>query len=141
MDRGRPATGSIGAPGPAAPGDEVVGGAGVPGRATGFSCPDCGGVLGEVLESGEVVLRCRVGHVLELDALVRAKAAAVEDALWASVRALEEKAALARRLFERAKRQEDTAGAERHRREWHAAERRAEVVRDVLHGPPEGRTS
>lgn len=79
-----------------------------------------------------VKLECRVGHVVVLDALLDAKAAAVDDALWAAVRALEEKAALARRMSQRALQREDVEGAARHARLSKAAERRAGVVRNVL---------
>ncbi len=77
-------------------------------------------------------LECRVGHVLPLDALLDAKAAAVEDALWAAVRALEEKAALGRRMCERARHSDDVEAARRHERVSMAASRRAKVVRDIL---------
>lgn len=117
--------------------DEGVGAAGVPGRPTGFSCPRCGGVLGEVVDGRVVQLRCRTGHAVTPEALVEEKAASVEDALWAAVRALEEKAALAWRLSDRDRRRDDGEGASRHRREAHAAERRATVVREVL-GAVEG---
>jgi two-component system chemotaxis response regulator CheB len=112
--------------------DNALGGLGVPGSPTGLSCPRCGGVLGERTDSGQVTLECRVGHIVVLDALLEAKAAAVEDALWAAVRALEEKAALARRLSERALQRDDREGAAVHARLSQAAERRAGIVRDVL---------
>lgn len=111
---------------------ESLGGLGVPGSPTGMSCPRCGGVLGEQAEGGELKLECRTGHVVLLDALLDAKASAVEDALWAAVRALEEKAALAWRLSQRAYQRDDTEAAARHARLSRAAERRAGIVRDVL---------
>ena len=113
-------------------GDEGLGGLGLPGSPTGLSCPVCDGVLGEQADGDELKLECRIGHVIVLDALLDAKAAAVEDALWAAVRALEEKAALERRLSQRAEQREDTEGATRHVRVSRAAQRRAGIVRDVL---------
>ncbi|HUR23133.1 MAG TPA: hypothetical protein VMZ73_04605 [Acidimicrobiales bacterium] len=109
-----------------------LGGLGLPGSPTGLSCPRCGGVLGEKVDGDELKLECRIGHVLLLDALLDAKAAAVEDALWAAVRALEEKAALGNRLSQRAQHRDDLEGASRHARLARAAERRAGIVRDVL---------
>jgi len=111
---------------------DVLGGLGIPGSPTGLSCPRCGGVLGEQAEGGELRLECRIGHVVVLDTLLAAKALAVEDALWAAVRALEEKSALARRLSQRAQQREDVEAAARHARVSRAAERRAGIVRDVL---------
>lgn len=112
--------------------DDGIGGAGVPGRPTGFCCPRCGGVLGESSDGNVLRLECRTGHAATPEQLVEAKAAAVEDALWAAVRALEEKAALNRRLSERASRRRDGGDAAVHRREASAAERRATVVRQLL---------
>jgi two-component system chemotaxis response regulator CheB len=112
--------------------EEGLGGMGLPGSPTGLSCPFCGGVLGERAEGDELKLECRIGHVVALDALLDAKAAAVEDALWAAVRALDEKSALERRLSQRAQQQDDAEKAALHTRVSHAAERRAAIVRDVL---------
>ena len=113
-------------------GTEQLGGLGLPGSPTGLSCPRCGGVLGEMTEEGQVLLECRVGHVLPIDALLDAKTADVEDALWAAARALEEKAALGRRLCERARQSDDVEAARRHERISVAASRRAKIVRDIL---------
>ena len=112
--------------------EKGLGGMGLPGSPTGLSCPVCGGVLGERAEGDELKLECRIGHVVVLDALLDAKAAAVEDALWAAVRALDEKAALERRLSQRAQQQDDPEKAALHARVSQAAERRAGIVRDVL---------
>ena len=116
-----------------APGDELdrLGALEVPGSPTGLSCPRCGGVLGE-RGGPDIRLECRIGHVVVLEALVKAKASAVEDALWASVRALEEKAALTRRLSQRAERHGDPTSADEFRREAGASQRRADIVRDIL---------
>jgi two-component system chemotaxis response regulator CheB len=105
---------------------------GVPGHPTGLSCPHCGGVLGERTDGNVSKLECRIGHVVLVEALLDAKATAVEDALWASVRALHEKAALTRRLSQRAERHGDLASAEQLRREADVAERRADIVQDIL---------
>jgi two-component system, chemotaxis family, protein-glutamate methylesterase/glutaminase len=111
---------------------ETLGPMGLPGSPTGMSCPRCGGVLGEEADGGEVKLECRVGHVVVLETLLDAKASAVEDALWAAVRALEEKSALAWRLSQRAQQRDDSEAASRHARVSRASERRAGIVRDVL---------
>lgn len=72
-------------------------GAGVPSP---FACPDCGGVLWE-LKAGEMVrFRCRVGHAYTMATLAEEQQDGVEDALWAAMRALEEKAALNTRMSE-----------------------------------------
>lgn len=98
------------------------------GRPSAFACPDCHGVLWE-LEEGELLrFRCRVGHTYTADSLGAAMSEATEDALWIAKRALEEKAALLRRLAERTGPRmsgvyrEDAAGLDRH----------AETIRKML---------
>jgi two-component system, chemotaxis family, protein-glutamate methylesterase/glutaminase len=73
-----------------------------PGVPSTFGCPECGGVLWEM--DGEKMLRfrCRVGHAYTAKSLSMDQAEAVEGALWAAMRALEEGASLARRMAENA---------------------------------------
>lgn len=70
----------------------------VPGRPSGYSCPDCGGVLWERGDGDSLEIVCRIGHLYNLNSLFEAKDSALEGALWAGVRALEEQASLLRRL-------------------------------------------
>ncbi|MET0388783.1 MAG: chemotaxis protein CheB [Polyangiales bacterium] len=61
-------------------------------------CPSCSGVLTEAHAGEFEHFRCHVGHAFSLAALTRAQDESMERALWAAVRALEESAALSRRL-------------------------------------------
>jgi two-component system, chemotaxis family, protein-glutamate methylesterase/glutaminase len=63
-----------------------------------FACPECHGVLWELQEGNLLQFRCRVGHTYGSDSLVVELSAASEAALWAALRALEEKAAMQRRI-------------------------------------------
>lgn len=65
-----------------------------------FACPECHGVLWELKDGKMVRFRCRVGHSYGTESLTRDLSMATESALWAAVRALEEKAALQRRVAE-----------------------------------------
>ncbi|HEY6348401.1 MAG TPA: chemotaxis protein CheB [Candidatus Angelobacter sp.] len=65
-----------------------------------FSCPECSGVLWELNEGELTRFRCRVGHAYTMTALAEDQTDALENALWAAMRALEEKAALSTRLSE-----------------------------------------
>lgn len=73
-----------------------------PGQPSAFACPDCGGVLWELEENGFLRFRCRVGHAFTARNLSAEQRHAVESALWAALRALEESAALYQRLAEKA---------------------------------------
>src|SRR5262249_17105453 len=61
-------------------------------------CPICEGVLTEAQPGVFQHFRCHVGHAFSLEALVREQSDEMERVLWAAVRALEESAALARRV-------------------------------------------
>jgi two-component system, chemotaxis family, protein-glutamate methylesterase/glutaminase len=65
-----------------------------------YSCPECHGVLWEVADPDLVRFRCRVGHGYSTESLGLEQDRAVEEALWAAVRSLEEQASLSRRLAE-----------------------------------------
>jgi two-component system, chemotaxis family, protein-glutamate methylesterase/glutaminase len=61
-------------------------------------CPICEGVLTEAQPGVFQHFRCHVGHAFSLESLVREQSEELERTLWAAVRALEESAALSRRL-------------------------------------------
>lgn len=67
-----------------------------------FACPDCHGVLWEIRQGGSVRYRCRTGHAYTEATLNEELSHASEQALWAAMRALEEKAAMARRMTDSA---------------------------------------
>jgi two-component system chemotaxis response regulator CheB len=68
-----------------------------------FACPECHGTLWEIQEGDLTRFRCRVGHAYSADSLLAKQSEALEAALWAALRALEEKASLADRIAERAR--------------------------------------
>src|SRR5579884_4290483 len=68
------------------------------GKPSQYACPDCHGVLWEVMEGGQVRFRCRVGHAYSLESLHESMSEASENALWIAMRALEEKISLLQRL-------------------------------------------
>lgn len=68
-----------------------------------FACPECGGVLWEIEQGDLLRFRCRVGHAYTADHLQAAQRHAVESALWAGLRALEESLSMYRKLAVRAK--------------------------------------
>jgi len=73
----------------------------LPDRPSMLTCPECGGLLFEAEDGDLLHFRCHVGHAFSEETLLAAQSDALEGALWSAVRALEEKAELARRLAER----------------------------------------
>jgi len=66
-----------------------------------YICPECGGVLREIDGGDAMRFRCRVGHAFSLASRLHHQSENIEQALWTSYRALEERAAMARRLSDR----------------------------------------
>jgi two-component system, chemotaxis family, protein-glutamate methylesterase/glutaminase len=73
-----------------------------PGKPSQFGCPDCGGVLWQMEDEGILRFRCRVGHAYTAQSLDAQQTEAIEGALWAAIRALEENASLARAMADKA---------------------------------------
>ena len=65
-----------------------------------FTCPDCGGTLFELNDKRPVRFLCHTGHAYSLRSLASMQEEVTETALWASVRALQEKEAVLRRMAE-----------------------------------------
>jgi hypothetical protein len=109
-----------------------------PGEPSGFSCPDCSGVLWAIRDGGLQRFRCRVGHAWSPESLLTRQSEALEAALWIALRSLEERAALARRLGEPARRRGHTIIATRFEEQATETQQAARVVRELLVGGTDG---
>lgn len=102
------------------------------GQPSEFSCPECGGVLWEV-EQGELLrFRCRVGHAYTADHLQTSQRLAIETALWAALRALEESLSMYRRLSTRAKAADNEFTAQLYDERIHTTETNTRVLQEFL---------
>jgi two-component system, chemotaxis family, protein-glutamate methylesterase/glutaminase len=95
------------------------------GALTALTCPECGGALWEHDEEGLLRFRCHVGHAYSADSLDVGQSQAVEMALWAALRSLQERADLFRKL---ARRSTGSRFAEKAR----IADEHAEILRRVV---------
>jgi two-component system, chemotaxis family, protein-glutamate methylesterase/glutaminase len=103
-----------------------------PGVPSTMTCPECHGTLWEVKDEELVRFRCRVGHAYSDEALLVHQGEQLEAALWTALRALEEHAALGRRLAARANSRGHTHSASAFTEQAMAAEHHASVIRVVL---------
>jgi len=102
------------------------------GRPSTFGCPDCGGVLWEIQENGFLRFRCRVGHAYTARHLGAEQRHAIETALWAALRALEESASLYRRMADRADQSNNERTAEQFQNRASNTDDNARVLREFL---------
>jgi two-component system chemotaxis response regulator CheB len=102
------------------------------GRGTRFTCPDCGGVLFERREGNLERFECSIGHVFSIESLSNAQAESLENALWAAVRALEDRAAMLKRLAGRADGGNHRRSAKTFERQAEEALARSATIRDAI---------
>jgi two-component system chemotaxis response regulator CheB len=103
-----------------------------PGESSGLTCPECQGAIWLTTDGGAASFRCRVGHEYTEDSFAAADAARVEAALWTALRALEERAALHRRMSARARDRGQRLRADTYERSVDDAVADAIVLRGLL---------
>jgi two-component system chemotaxis response regulator CheB len=81
-------------------GDQLVDPKGSP---SAYTCPECHGTLWEVQEGNLLRYACRVGHSFSAESMLQDQCDAAERAVWAALRALEERADLAQRMANRSR--------------------------------------
>ncbi len=114
--------------------DELVDPKGTP---SAYTCPECHGTLWEVQDGKLWRYACRVGHSYTVESMFQDQSYAAERAVWAALRALEERADLSRRMEQRALGSGLQIVANRYRELAQAAEKNAAVLRRLLlENPP-----
>jgi len=97
-----------------------------------YSCPECGGVLKEIQEGGIERFRCRVGHLYSPESLLADQGVAVEKALWAAIRILEEQAEFADKHAASSRQKQHPRLVKRFGEKAQASRENASVLRDLL---------
>lgn len=104
----------------------------LPGAPSGFTCPECGGAIWELATKKLLRYRCHVGHAYNAESLLSEQTTQLEAVLWAALRALEENAALQRRMARRAKDAKLDGVADAYEKNSLESSDRAAFLRDVL---------
>jgi len=103
-----------------------------------LTCPECQGSLWEFRGGGALHYRCRVGHAYSPETLMLEQSTALEAALWAAVRSLQERATLAEELAERSRARGGRLSAARFDERAAEARERSELIRESLLSVTEG---
>ena len=102
------------------------------GQPSRLSCPQCGGVLNEVLEPGTTRFRCQIGHAFTAETLVAAQDEELERALESALRMHRERVVLFRRMQNRSEAQQMPHAASRWRAGADESERSAKAIADAI---------
>jgi two-component system chemotaxis response regulator CheB len=102
------------------------------GQLSPLACPECNGSLWEIQNGGPVRYRCHVGHTFTASTLLAEKANTFETALWEALRALEERAMLARRMALHANNRGSLRSVARFEQQAETVEQHAATLRRML---------
>lgn len=105
------------------------------GKVSKYTCPDCHGVLVQIEEGRIVRFRCHTGHGFSLQTLLIEVDRAIDDGLWDTVRAVEERIMLLKQAADIADGGGNASTAGRLRRSAEETERRLEPLREVALDP------
>lgn len=98
-----------------------------------LTCPECGGVMWEVGDGEVARYSCHVGHSYSEESIYQEQGETLEAALWTAVRALEERAALIRRLARMSKDRGSDTLENRYLQKAVEVEQNADLIRDVIY--------
>lgn len=109
------------------------------GEVSTFTCPECGGSLWQVDDTGLVRFRCHVGHAYNGEVLLAEQSETLEAALWTAVRTFRERSVLARQLAAQEREKGNRWSADRFDEQAAQAEEYGKlIVRHVLNGDTTG---
>jgi|SRR5215510_2306774 len=79
------------------------------GAPSSIACPECHGVLLQVVDEGLLRFRCHTGHAYSVETLIAAISEGIEATLWQGVRSLEEAQILLKQMAEHVSRHDEAA--------------------------------
>lgn len=101
-----------------------------------FSCPDCKGTLWSISGARPVRFICHTGHSYTLRSLQQAQSTATDEALWAAIRALQEKQFLLLQGADTLEAEGDRGQAADARALAKSIEKQGELLRKLVVEPP-----
>jgi two-component system chemotaxis response regulator CheB len=105
------------------------------GKVSAYSCPDCHGVLVQIEEGTIVRFRCHSGHAFSLKTLMAEINDAIDNSLWATLRAVEERVMLLRQMQELAQVSGMSSEAAQLRQQADDSEKRLQPLRELVLDP------
>ena len=116
------------------------------GKVSKYTCPDCHGVLVQIEEGSIVRFRCHTGHAFSLKTLIAEVNESIDNGLWDTLRAIEERVMLLRQIADLAELAGNHQEAQYSRDQANDAATRLKPLHDLVmdpsffgHGPGKGR--
>jgi two-component system, chemotaxis family, protein-glutamate methylesterase/glutaminase len=106
------------------------------GQHSAFVCPECGGSLTQLEGAKPPRFRCHTGHAFSLSSLHVAQEESTEAALWAAIRALQEKETLLRRMADLDRLAGDPDTAQGHEESASQLLRHVQLLREMIEEKP-----
>ena len=97
-----------------------------------MSCPECNGPLWEIDADKVKRYRCHVGHGFTAKALMASQDSALEQALWAAMRTMEERANLAQIMAKKEAEQGRSRSAQIYKERAETSRSHAQVIKKLL---------
>lgn len=97
-----------------------------------FTCPECHGVLLQLMEAERVRFRCHTGHAFSSDSLLAEVAEKVEEAQWNAVRSVQENAILLRHMAQHLRGANDAGITHAFLEKAQEAQRRADLLKQIV---------
>ena len=97
-----------------------------------MSCPECNGPLWEIDADKVKRYRCHVGHGFTAKALMASQDSALEQALWAAMRTMEERANLAQVMAKKEAEQGRSRSAQIYKERAETSRSHAQVIKKLL---------
>jgi two-component system chemotaxis response regulator CheB len=101
---------------------------------TPFTCPECSGVLAKLRDGDRVRFRCHTGHAFSANSLLSSLTENIENSLWGAVRGIDESILLLNHIGDHFAELNDTRTAALFFQKASVAQRRNEMLRDVVLG-------
>ena len=97
-----------------------------------YSCPECHGVLLRLKQGKLIRFRCHTGHAYSPNSLLVEVTKSIEDALWSTLRGIEESEMLMSHIAQHLHEANDGDTAELFKQKANDAKRRADLVRQAV---------
>ena len=105
------------------------------GQVSKYTCPDCHGVLVQIEEGTIVRFRCHTGHAFSLKTLMAEINDAIDNSLWATLRAVEERVMLLHQMQALAQVSGMSSEAAQLRQQADDSEKRLQPLRELVLDP------